>query len=182
MSLLRTLDEQGLRPWLKSRQMRTVRGHGIQLHSCKYTGLPHLVALIGKRVEVVYEQRGCKFIEIYFDDRWIGTATDIRFITEQQRIRMYAADASLRQLDQADREAWLQRAAGRAWAGEGQLPVPEGESPRLLETLDELQLQSGAGAEALASMVSREPAAKRGVAAGNGAEHGDFARPREHLR
>ena len=119
VSLLRTLDEQGLRPWLKCRETRTVRGQGIELHTCKYTGLPHLVALIGKRVEVVYEQRGCKFIEIYFDDRWIGTATDIRFITEQQRIRMYAADASLRELDQADREAWLQRAAGRAWAGEG---------------------------------------------------------------
>ena len=182
MSLLRTLDEQGLRPWLKCRQTRTVRGQGIELHCCKYTGLPHLVALIGKRVEVVYEQRGCKFIEVYFDDHWIGTATDIRFITEQQRIRMYAADASLRELDQADREAWLQRAAGRAWAGEGQLPTPADESPRLLETLDELELQSRAGAEALASMMSTESPAKRAIVAGKAVEHGDFARPREHQR
>lgn len=176
MSLLRTVDEQGLRPWLKCRKTCTVRGHGVELHNCKYTGLPHFVALIGKRVEVVYEQPGCKFIEIYFDDQWVGTATDIRFVTEQQRMRMYAADASLRESDQADREAWLQRAAGRAWAGEGQLPLPSEESPQLLETLDALQLESAAAVEDLAALMSRKPATKRRV------DHGDFARPREQPR
>lgn len=155
MSLLRHVDEQGLRPWLKCRASRVVSGAGIKLHNHIYTGLPHLVALIGKRVELVFEAPGCRSIEIYFDGVWIGTAVDVRFATEQQRMRMYAADAALRERDQADRDQWLERAAGRAWAQQAEVPPPVDQAPPLLDTLQALQAQSESEMEALAALTVR---------------------------
>lgn len=169
MSMLRLIDERGMRPWLKCRASRVARGPGIRLHNHIYTGLPHLVALIGKRVELVFEAPRCRSSEVYSDGVWIGTAVDVRFATEQQRLRMYAADAALRERDQRDRDDWLTRAAGRAWAQQAELPPAVEQSPPLLDKLDALQSQSAAELAALAALTAR-PAR---------AQSEDFARARD---
>lgn len=176
MSLLRTVDEQGLRPWLKCRKTARVRADGVHLDRHTYTGLPHLVALIGRRVEIVYEEPGCKTVEVYRDGGWIGTAIDVRFLTEQQRLRMYAVDHELRKLDQLARQEWLERAAGRAWANRGKLHgSPDAASP--LEKLDELTTQA---AEALGGIAALVEPAPPGTGTGVGLD--DFAQPRTEAR
>jgi hypothetical protein len=177
MSLLRTVDEQGLRPWLKCRKTAQVQADGVHLHCHTYTGLPHLVALIGSRVEIVYEEPGCKTVEVYWDGGWIGTAIDVPFLTEQQRLRMYAADHELRKLDQLARQEWLERAAGRAWANRGKLHGNSDAAPSPLEELDELATQA---AEALAGIAALVEPAQSGTGTGVGLN--DFAQPRTDAR
>ena len=163
MSLLRTVDEKGMRPWLKCRRTARVRADGVHLHSRTYTGLPHLVALIGRRVEIVYEEIGCKTVEVYRDGSWIGTAIDFRFLTEQQRLRMYAADHQLRKLDQLARQEWLDRAAGRSWANHGKLHGSSGAAPSPLEEFDALTTQSAEALGGLAALIDPAPSTVTGV-------------------
>jgi hypothetical protein len=177
MSLLRTVDEQGLRPWLKCRNTARVRADGVHLGCHTYTGLPHLVALIGRRVEIVYEETGCKTVEVYREGSWIGTAIDFRFLTEQQRLRMYAADHELRKLDQLARQEWLDRAAGRAWANRGKLHASSDAAPSLLEEFDKLTTQSAEARGGLAALIdSAQPSPVTGLGLD------DFAQPRPETR